>query len=445
MSNAWRLPFFAILIFLTACQRDEPLNFDHGTELEELLQQYGGKEQFLLPDGSDLSAIPQDPRNPLSAEKVALGQLLFHETAIGTHGKSATAVGTFSCASCHFAGAGFQAGTFQGIGEGGEGFGLNGEARHRAAAVPFSDVDVQPIRSPAALNTAYQEAMLWNGQFGATGVNAGTEAGWTAGTPKETNQLGYQGLETQAIAGLGVHRIGLDHTQADALGYAALFRAAFPGVTDTALFTTLYAGLAIAAYERTLLADQSPWQRYLRGDENALDAPQRAGAVLFFGAGGCVDCHSGPALNSMAFYALGMDDLVDCAEPTIRTSVDNVENLGRGGFTGRDEDLYRFKVPQLYNLKSSPFYGHGASFRTVRDVIAYKNTAVGQNDRVPAERLAPEFRPLALTETEIDQLTAFIEEGLYDPYLDRYVPGSLPSGQCFPNHDEASRQDLGCQ
>ena len=445
MPTGRSLLFYVLLFLISACQRDEPLAPGNATELDNLLERHGGRNTFLLPDGSDLSVIPQDPRNPLSAEKVALGQLLFHETAIGTHGKSSSATGTFSCASCHFAGAGFQAGTFQGIGEGGEGFGLNGEGRHRSAAVPFGDVDVQPIRSPAALNTAYQEAMLWNGQFGATGVNAGTEAGWTAGTPKENNHLGYQGLETQAIAGLGVHRIGLDHTQAEKLGYTALFRAAFPGVTDTALFTTLYAGLAIAAYERTLLADQSPWQRYLRGEESALDETQTAGAVLFFGAAGCVDCHTGPALNSMAFYALGMDDLVDCAEPTIGTSVDNVENLGRGGFTGRDEDKYKFKVPQLYNLRSSPFYGHGASFRTVREVIAYKNTAEAQNKRVAGDRLSPEFRPLGLTDVEIDQLTAFIEEGLYDPRLDRYVPGSLPSGQYFPNHDEVSRQDLGCQ
>lgn len=431
-------------VFLSGCRTDEPFEFTADDRLAELLAPHGGAAAFTLPQAGDLDAIPQDPRNPLTAEKIELGRLLFHETAIGTHGKAASATGTFSCASCHFAGAGFQAGTFQGIGEGGEGFGRNGEGRRRSEQVPFSDVDVQPIRSPAALNTAYQEAMLWNGQFGGSGINTGTEAGWTAGTPKETNHLGYQGLETQAIAGLTVHRLAVDAEFAVRTGYDRLFHAAFPQLPDSALYTAESAGLAIAAYERTLLADQSPWQRYLRGDDLALTEEAREGAVVFFGKGGCVDCHTGPALNSMSFHALGMADLVDCSEPTIRTAVENPENLGRGGFTGRPEDAYKFKVPQLYNLASSPFYGHGSSFRSVREVIEYKNLASAQNGRVPAEQLDDAFRPLGLTEVEIDRLTAFIETGLHDPALDRYVPGSLPSGQCFPNHDETSRFDLGC-
>ena len=437
------LSLLSSLMFV-GCRTDEPLEISHNDQLAELLVPHGGPAAFSLPREGELDAIPQDPRNPLTAEKIELGRLLFHETAIGTHGKAVSAAGTFSCASCHFAGAGFQAGTFQGIGEGGDGFGRNGEGRRRNEQVPFSDVDVQPIRSPSALNTAYQEAMLWNGQFGGTGVNAGTEAGWTTGTPKANNYLGYQGLETQAIAGLTVHRLAIDAEFAVRTGYDRLFRAAFPQLPDSSLYSAESAGLAIAAYERTLLADEAPWQRYLRGDDRALTDDAREGAVLFFGKAGCVDCHAGPALNSMTFHALGMADLVDCPEPTIRTAVENPENLGRGGFTGRPEDAYKFKVPQLYNLKSSPFYGHGSSFRSVRDVIAYKNQADPENVRVPHEQLADGFRPLGLTDVEIDRLTAFIEDALYDPALDRYVPGSLPSGQCFPNHDEASRHDLGC-
>ena len=171
---------------------------------------------------------------------------------------------------------------------------------------------------------------------------------------------------------------------------------------------------------------------------------QLRGAAVFFGPGNCVDCHTGPALNSMAFHALGMADLVDCDEPTLGTTVDNVENRGRGGFTGRPEEEYQFKVPQLYNLKVSPFYGHGASFRTVREVIEYKNRALAENARVPITRLAPAFQPLGLTEQQVAALTVFIEEGLYDADLERYSPDALPSGQCFPNNDEQSRIDRGC-
>jgi len=74
----------------------------------------------------------------------------------------------FSCASCHFASAGFQAGRFQGIGKSGMGFGRNGEGRIKGSLYPGSMINVQPIRSPSALNMAYQSAILWNGQFGAT-------------------------------------------------------------------------------------------------------------------------------------------------------------------------------------------------------------------------------------------------------------------------------------
>ena len=434
------------LLLLTACQDDpDTFRLPDSVALEQLLEEHGGKSAFLLPEADDFAAIPQDPKNPITLEKVELGRLLFHETGIGTESLTRGGRTTFSCASCHFAKAGFQAGTFQGVGDGGVGFGLRGERRTPNLDELMDSIDVQPIRTPAALNVAYQEAMLWNGQFGGVGVNEGTESGWTAGTPKETNHLGFEGVETQAIAGLGVHRLTMSPELADELGYRELFDAAFADVPAEERYTKLSTAMAIAAYERTLLANRAPFQQWLRGLEGALRPDELKGALLFFGKAGCVNCHNGPALNSMSFHALGMADLSDCPEPTVRTSPDNVENRGRGGFTGRAEDLYKFKVPQLYSLRSSPFYGHGASFRSVRDVISYKNEAVAENPRVPANTLAPSFQPKGLTEAEIDVLTVFIETALHDGDLQRYEPEALPSGLCFPNHDEASRGDLGCR
>jgi len=289
--------------------------------------------------------------------------VLFHETGIGSEAITEGGLKTFSCASCHFAGAGFQAGTFQGVGDGGWGFGFNGERRIPNVMANQDSIDVQPIRSPTVLNGAYQEAMLWNGQFGGTGVNAGTEANWTANTPKENNFLGFEGLETQAIAGLGVHRLNMTPQIADDLGYTTLFDLAFPRVPRQERYEKLYAGLAIAAYERTLLANEAPFQLWLNGNPNAMLMDEIRGAILFFGKADCVSCHTGPALNSMRFEAIGMADLVDCPEPTVRTSVENVENKGRGGFTGNPDELYQFKVPQLYSLRSSPFYGHLSLYR----------------------------------------------------------------------------------
>jgi cytochrome c peroxidase len=261
--------------------------------------------------------------------------------------------------------------------------------------------------------------------------------------------LGMHGLETQAVAGMTVHRMDdVENSRVASIPfYQRLFVEAFPA--DDEPVNLMNSALAIAAFERTILANRSPFQRWLRGETRAMSEEQMRGAILFFGKAECSACHTGPALSSMTFYALGMNDLDGAVDPRVDlrafggTVPDDVRR-GRGGFTGRTADDYRFKTPQLYNLTDTPFYSHGASFSSVRDVIAYKNAAVPQNPLVPAERLSSYFRPLGLSESEIDDLTAFIEEALYDPELMRYVPAVLPSGNCTPHNDAQSRQELGC-
>jgi cytochrome c peroxidase len=411
-----------------------------------------GLDAFRLPNAVRLDRIPQDPRNPLTRAKVELGRQLYHETALAVDNVRPEGRETYSCAACHHAQGGFAANLPQGIGEGGSGFGGRGETRTVAPGYDSApdQPDCQPIRTPTVLNSAYQELMLWNGQFGGVGANLGTEDRWTPGTPLESNFQGLHGLETQVHAGLGVHRmLDLTNSRASVIAkYRALFRAAFPGETEP--LNRLNCSLAVAAYERTVLADKAPFQEWLCGNRGAMTDREKRGAVLFFGKAGCAGCHTGPALNSMTFHALGMNDLdgswdrgrVDLA-PFGGTVPDAVRR-GRGGFTGRDEDMYAFKTPQLYNLLDSPYYGHGASFPTVREVVEYLNAAVPQNPMVPVERLAPQFVPLGLGPEEIDDLTAFIESGLYDPRLLRHVPHRLPSGNCFPVNDPRSRVDLGC-
>ena len=118
---------------------------------------------------------------------------------------------------------------------------------------------------------------------------------------------------------------------------------------------------------------------------------------------------------------------------------------GRAGFTLKDSDLYKFKVPQLYNLKGNGFYFHGASKHTLREVVEYFNLAVPENADVAASRIDGRFRPLNLTSTEVDDLTDFLENALYDANLLRYKPSSVLSGNCFPNNDEQSKIDMGCK
>jgi len=433
------------LTLFWSCKKDNTVGSVQDENLKALLTEGGNDlSSYTFPSSTDYASIPNDPKNPITKEKVELGKLLYHETGIALNPENPISKGNFSCASCHFASAGFQAGRFQGIAEGGIGFGQNGEGRIKGSLYPGSMLDVQPIRSPSALNIAYQTNVLWNGQFGGTGVNIGTEAAWKEDTPIAMNHLGYEGTETQAIAGLTVHRMSADVEFMQDKKYMEYLVKAFPEATFPEDCDVEHMGLAIAAYERILLANKAPFQEWLKGNSNAMTEQQKEGAILFFGKGKCNTCHNGPALASMEFHALGMKDLYQIDELTFKTNAENTENKGRGGFTGKEEDMFRFKVPQLYNLKDSPFYGHGSSFRSVREVIEYKNRGIKENDNVPESALSPSFEAKGLTDVEIDALVEFIEDALHDPNLKRYEPSSILSGKCFPFNDPMAKNHLGC-
>ena len=428
-----------------------------------------GLQAFQLPDNNDYDAIPQDPSNPITRAKVRLGKLLFHETAVATLGTDPERNETWSCASCHHVAAGFKSGVPQGIGDGGTGFGVAGEERVLVAGLdataPAGDPllpDLQPLASPTILNAAWQMPMLWNGSFGNLpgGVNSTLDAVEGAGpAPIKANTFGLAGLETQALAGTHVHRLAFDNESVLQRNgeYRHLFERAFPGgvagvIPDNGTTVTqaaLGAALAIAAYERTVVSNLAPFQKWLAGDRRAMSKQSLRGALLFFGKADCVACHTGPALSSVEgagaddiFFAVGFADL-DPADSRVHGIVDEASIKGRGGFTGDPADDYKFKVPPLYNLTDSDVFGHGASFASVREVIEYKNAAVAQN---PASvgHLSPRFVPLGLDADEVDDLVAFVEQGLHDRWLDRYVPTSLPSDSCFPVADLQSAIDLDC-
>lgn len=446
MKNLLKLKYaFILLVFImSSCASDEegyepqPIQ----SELEQrIVDLFGSKDALTLPLENNYALIPSDPNNPITQAKVELGRFLFHETELAKNPNMDIGMKMYSCASCHHVDAGFQSGIKQGIGEGGLGFGMHGEGRQKDPLYLEEELDVQPIRTPSALNVAYQDVMLWNGQFGATGTNAGTESNWTIGTPKEANNLGFQGVETQVIAGLDVHRLVINSDEIINSPYKELFDQAFPNDLPEERYTKVNASLAVAAYERTLLPNQSPFQNWLKGDVNAMSDEETEGALVFFNEGKCYSCHAGPALNSMTFHALGMNDL---SGPEVNTVVDMATKKGRGGFTGNPEDDFKFKTPQLYNLKDVNFYGHGGSFETLKEVIEYKNQAIAENVAVPSDKLSNLFVALNLTEDQIDKLVVFLESALYDANLNRYVPEELPTGNCFPNADSISVQDLGC-
>jgi cytochrome c peroxidase len=183
---------------------------------------------------------------------------------------------------------------------------------------------------------------------------------------------------------------------------------------------------------------------WLKGQWQALSEEEKIGAIAFFGEANCASCHTGPALSEMDFHGYGFKDLCDNDLNIVMRDENAGENLGRGGFTTDPSDNYKFKVPQLYNLMNSPHYGHGGTFHTIKDVVEYKNEGIKENANVPEGQLSSAFHPLGLDDDQVDAITAFISTSLYDAELMRYEPSELPSGNCFPNADDQSRADLGC-
>lgn len=435
----------AIVLGGISCRQDVLYPLD-----EQLIEQMNkssngvGVSYYELPESDDFDQIPQDPNNPLTIEKVALGKLIFHETAFAVDVKFSGSMKTISCATCHHVDAGFQAGMAQGIADGGIGFGTRGEGRQLDPICPLDSIDVQEIRTPSILNVAYQKVMRWNGSMGATGANIGTETQWV-GPAFAKNHLGFEGVETQSIVALKGHRQRMDPAVIQGTAYKDLFDAAFPNVPAQERYTNQTAGLAIAAYSRTVMTNKAPFQKWVKGEHSAMTDKQKEGAFLFFGKAGCYRCHNGPSLATEGFHALGTKDLYqNTSAPIYNASIDSIETLGRGGFTGKAADMYRFKVPQLYNVRDSPFEGHGGSFTSAKAIITYKNNGIAENPNVPTSQLSPMFVPLGLTEDEMDQITDFIDNALHDDHLDRYVPSTLPSGLCFPNADVQSKIDLNC-
>lgn len=406
----------------------------------------GNLNHYIMPESDDYANLPnQDVKNPVTAAKVELGRLLFFETGIGVHPKYPVSKEAYSCSSCHVPSMSFTAGRFQGIADGAVGFGDHGEARVKNPHYGGSEVDAQGARPLPTINLTYVTNALWAGGFGSFGTNVGTEDVWNQDTLLAINHKGFEGLEANNQRALIVHRQFMDKQIADSLGYTAMFDAAFPEIPESERYTIKTTAFAIAAYFRTILTNQAPFQRWLKGDASAMNDQQKRGATLFFTKAGCNNCHNSASLNAMRYEAVGVNNLFQGPYDVFRTDVNDLRNFGRGGFTKREEDMFKYKVPQLYNLKHFGFYFHGASKTSLRDVVEYFNAGIPENTTVPASQISKNFHPLGLTEEEVDDLTEFIENALYDSNIERYVPHQVMSGNCFPNNDLQSQLDMGCK
>lgn len=436
------------LLFILACTQDRTvLNDQLDADLRDLIRDAspdGTVDFYVLPSENDLDAIPQDPKNPLTSAKVNLGKFLFFETALAQDAIKSSGMGTYSCATCHVPEAGFKPGSFQGIADGGSGYGINGESRYMNTEYVQSELDVQSARPLTMVNVAYVTNTFWNGQFGATGINVGTEHLWDNNEDTERNHQGFEGIETQNFEGLISHRISINKPLLDSLGYTEMFDTAFADIDETERYTQRTASFAFSAYIRTILSNKAPFQDWLRGNSSALSYDQKLGAELFFGKALCTNCHYNENLGSLEFHALGAKDMYQRQQGAFNAFPDDKRNLGRGGFTLEEADNFKFKVPGIYNAEETSFLFHGASIESLEELIDYKNLALTENPNVLQEKLSPDFLPLQLNQAEKLQLVDFIRNGLKDPDLIRYKPLEVLSGNCFPNNDPQSLIDLGC-
>ena len=429
------------IIFLTiSCTKDKKSYLDE--EVMNSVRESSPNNDaayYIMPESGDYAALPnQDVNNPITKEKVNLGRLLFFETGLAQHSNNDACYETYSCATCHVPSKGFLPGRFQGIADGASGFGNQGDTRVLVDGYSPFDIDAQGTRPLTVMNATYVTNTLWSGTFGANDKNIGTEDKWIGSA--EINHTGLSGLEAQNIENFELHRMAIDEKVLDGFAYRGVFDFAFPDIPKSERYTTTTASFALSAYLRSLLTNEAPFQEFLKGDSEAITESQKLGAMLFFGKAGCADCHNGPAFSNMNFYALGTADLYE--RGGLNTSADDVRIRGRAAFTGDEKDMFKFKVPQLYNLQSYETFFHGSSKESIEEVIKFKLVAQSENTNVPQEMM--DLSAVYLSPEEQVQLIDFLSNALYDDNMDRYVPTGVLSGYCFPNNDPQSRIDIGC-
>jgi hypothetical protein len=264
---------------------------------------------------------------------------------------------------------------------------------------------------------------------------------------------------------------------------------------------------ATATFLRTVVTRNTPFDRFLAG-ESSLTARQRQGARLFFtpaerGGAGCFSCHSGPMLNKQPtdpdvagigefveenFFNIGIGDhpvqaLNALARGNLKfdrrgNPLPHGEDTGRQEITHNSDHAYKFRSLTLRQLKDARTFFHNGSFTRIRDVVSYFNDGVPQDREFagaattlelrfthPRGRKAP--RGLGLSEHQIDAITDFLENGLYDPdFSGGFQPneadlnyskhhpelaalgakdGQMPSGRAIDNDDALSRRDQGLE
>ena len=327
-----------------------------------------------------LPPVPVPPDSPVTPARIELGRKLFFDRRLSHNG-------TMSCAMCHIPEQGFTNVELA------RPVGIEGRSLRR--------------NSPTVFNVAYVERLFHDGRE----------------TSLETQVLGPL-LDRSEMANPSMGHVLAKLRALD--DYEGQFERAFgagPSVDRL--------GQALAAYQRTLLSANSPFDRWRYGGEaGALEPRAVRGFALFTGKAGCVACHAIGERHALfsdgefhdtgvGWYNATLRDRQRDAVPveiapglTIavdRALVDSVgdpepSDLGRHEVTQDPADLWKFRTPSLRNVALTPPYMHDGSLRTLTDVVRFYDRG---GHRHPG--LDPRIRPLGLSDGEVEDLVAFLE------------------------------------
>jgi len=289
------------------------------------------KAQFQRP-----GPAPHPRFNPFTTAKAKLGKVLFFDPRL-------SGANAISCADCHNPRLGWEDGLARSFG---------------AAGRPLDR------HTPTILNLAWAKQFGWDGRIPTL---EGFVLGPIANAKEMDQDLDNLVTELRAVP-----------------GYASLFAAAFPGTE----INIDHVSLAIATFERTVVSDTAPFDRWIAGDETAIGTSAKKGFGLFIGKAGCAQCHKGWAFTDNAFHDIGLPSL----------------DMGRGGLEDAPQDSkHAFKTPTLRNIVSRAPYMHDGSLDTLETVIDH------YADKFKRRRtLAKEIKPLSLSGEDKLNLVAFL-------------------------------------
>jgi cytochrome c peroxidase len=440
------------------------------------------------------STLEKRLKRRIDARLADLGRLLFFDTAGGLHNDN-------TCAGCHAPAAGM--GDTQSIAIGVQNNGLVGPNR----AGPRNQ-----RRSPSVINSAFYPKLMWNGRFFApTGDPFANALGFTFPPPEGTAkfppndpnvthlliaQAHIPPTELVEVAGFTGTRgtIGPRFDQFDdgegsvvpppdasgfrnepirqevlkrlngTPGYRKRFGEIFPAVAGGAAIDFSMFGRAIAEFEFTLVRADAPIDRYARGNRNALSEAEKRGALLFFGKGKCVTCHSVAGQSNEMFSDFEMRNIgVPPIAPAFGVGFGNIifdgpgenEDFGLEQISGNIVDRYKFRSSPLRNVSLQPAFFHNGAFTRLEDAIRHHldvvssarnyhsglagvdrdlSFALRQVDSVLATLDPLLATPIQLNDREFADLLVFVRNGLLDPRarpasLCHLIPGDVPSGR----------------